>query len=145
MIPQAESGSIGKIRNITFSNIIAESESGIVVYGQKPGDISDVSFDNLRLRINKSPLNTAYGGNFDLRPVHDKRLAVFKHDIPALFCRHVDGLVVSHLELHWDDSLSDFFSHAICCEHFCNVLIEAFHGRQPLHGDQRAAIALSHG
>ncbi len=145
VIPQRKDGNIGRIRNIGFSNIVAESESGIVVYGSKPGDISNVTFDNLTLHIKNSPLNPSYGGNFDLRPAYDTRFAIFKHDIPAVFSRYTDGLTIRRLELEWDDSLPEFFDHAILCEHFTGLVIDAFHGRPPHRGGTNAAIALQHG
>jgi len=145
VIPGEESDDIGRIRNITFSNIIAESESGIVVYGQKPGDIRNLSFDNIKLHIKNSPLNDYYGGNFDLRPAHDKRYAIFEHDIPGVFCRHVNGLKLRRFELDWDENLPEFFDHAVFCEQFSNVIIDAFQGRQPRMNDKRAAIVLNGG
>ena len=145
VIPQRKGSDIGRIRNIGFSNIVAESESGIVVYGSKPGDISNVTFDNLTLHIKNSPLNPSYGGNFDLRPAYDTRFAIFKHDIPAVFSRYTDGLTIRRLELEWDDNLPEFFDHAILCEHFTGLVIDAFHGRPPHRGGTNAAIALQHG
>ncbi len=145
VIPQRKDAGIGRMKNIVFSNIIAESESGIVLYGSKPGDISNVTFDGVALRIRNSPLNASYGGNFDLRPAYDNRFAIFKHDIPAVFCRYTDGLTVHRLELEWDDNLPDFFNHAIACEQFAGLVIDGFRGRTPQRGGPNAAIALQHG
>ena len=145
VIPQRNGEAVGTIRNVTFSNIVAESESGIVIYGEKPGAISNVSLDNVRLHIKASPLNAAYGGNFDLRPAYDSHFAIFRHDIPALFCRHADGCLISRFDVTWDNDLPDFFDHAIFCERFRRLVLDAFHGRQPHPQDQRAAIALQDG
>jgi hypothetical protein len=148
VIPQRRGGRTGKIRNVTFENIIAESESGIVVYGHEPGDISNLSFDNVRLQIHDSRLNASYGGNFDLRPTYDNRFAIFRHDIPALFCRNVNGCVISRFNVTWDTAdaaMPEFFDHAIFCEQFEGLVIDAFHGRQPHLNDPRAAIALKDG
>ena len=144
-MPQRREGHTGKMRNIAFSNIIAESESGIVVYGHEPGSISNVSFDEVRLHIKASPLNAAYGGNFDLRPAYDKRFAIFRHDIPALFCRNVNGCHISRFDVTWDDDLPEFYNHAICGEQLNGLVIDAFQGRQPHLNDPRAAIALKDG
>jgi len=145
VIPQRKDGQTGRMRNIAFSNIIAESESGIVLYGSKPGDISNVSLDGVTLHIRNSSLNPSYGGNFDLRPAYDTRVAIFKHDIPAVFSRYTDGLTIRRLELEWDDNLPEFFDHAILCEHFTGLVIDAFDGRSPHRGRTNAAIALQHG
>ncbi len=148
VIPQRRGGRTGKIKNVTFANIIAESESGIVVYGHEPGDISNLSFDNVRLQIRESKLNASYGGNFDLRPTYDNRFAIFRHDIPALFCRNVNGCVISRFDVTWgagEAAMPEFFDHAIFCEQFEDLVIDAFHGRQPHPNDQRAAIVLKAG
>jgi hypothetical protein len=145
VIPGEERDEIGKIKNITFSNVMAESESGIVVWGHKPGDIRNISFGSIRLHIKNSLLNDSYGGNFDLRPTYDKRYAIFRHDVPAVFCRNVEGLIISRFDLQWDENLPKFFDHAIYCEQFRDVLIDGFQGRQPHPNDKKAAIALCGG
>lgn len=148
VIPQRREGRTGKIRNVAFANITAESESGIVVYGHEQGDISNLSFDNVRLQIREGGLNTAYGGNFDLRPAYDNRFAIFRHDIPALFCRNVNGCVISRFDVTWgtgEAAMPEFFDHAIFCEQFEDLVIDGFHGRQPHPTEQKAAIALKDG
>jgi hypothetical protein len=145
VLPARKGAPLGRIRNVAFSHIMAESDSGMVIYGDKPGDISGVSLEDVRLHIKASPLNAAYGGDFDLRPAYDTRYAVFRHDIPALFCRHVDGCTISRFDLTWDDNLPDFFDHAVSCEHFRNLVIDGFRGRQPHAGGQKAALSLTDG
>jgi len=145
VIPQRKDTRIGTMRNIAFSNITADGQSGIVVYGHKRGAISNVSFDNVRLNIWKSPLDASYGGNFDLRPAYDNRYAIFRHDIPAFFCRNVNGCNVTRFDAMWDNDLPEFYDHAIYCEQFDGLVIDGFRGRQPTINDPRAAIALKDG
>jgi hypothetical protein len=133
---------LGQIKNVRFSNIIAESQSGIVVWGSKDSVIENLVFDNVRLTIRNSPLNASYGGNFDLRTSGDFATALFKHDIPALYCRNVAGLKVSHFTTEWDEGLPDFFNHSIWCQKVNDLEIDGFVGRQAHLGDHRAAIAL---
>ncbi len=144
-MPQRTSSHTGKMRDIVFSNITAESESGIVVYGHEAGSIANVSFDNVRLHIRKSPLNASYSGNFDLRPAYDNRFAIFRHDIPAFFARNVAGCAISRFKVTWDNELPEFFDHAISCEQFDGLVVDGFQGRQPHRNDPRAAIALKEG
>lgn len=148
VIPQRREGRTGKIRNVAFANITAESESGIVVYGYEQGDICNLSFDNVRLQIRESRLNASYGGNFDLRPTYDNRFAIFRHDISALFCRNVKDCLISRFDVTWGTgkaAMPEFFDHAILCERFEGLVIDGFHGRQPHLADQKAAIALKAG
>jgi len=143
VIPARKGAPVGKLRNVTLSNITADSQSGIVLYGHERGDLSNISLDNVRLTIGKSPLDAFYGGNFDLRPVFDRQFAVFRHDIPALFCRNVNGCAVRAFNITWDDDLPEFHNHAIFCEQSDGLVIDGFQGRQPHVNDSRAAIALT--
>ncbi|MGD0573720.1 MAG: glycosyl hydrolase family 28 protein [Sedimentisphaerales bacterium] len=133
---------LGHIKNVRFSNIIAESESGIVVWGSKNSVIEDLLFNNVKVKMKNSPLSESYGGNFDLRTSSDFATAQFKHDIPALYCTNVVGLKISGFETEWEDGLPDFFSNSIWCENVSDVEIDGFIGRQAHLGDSRAAIVL---
>ena len=136
---------IGHIKNVRFHNITAEGPSGIIVYGCEQSVIKDLLFQDVRVRINHSPLEQSYGGNFDLRGCRDVATAVFAHDIPAFYCRYADGVKIDGLEVEWAERLPSFFSHGIQFEDFNNIDIEGFSGG-PAHEDGGdAAIALSKG
>jgi hypothetical protein len=132
---------LGTIENLRFSNIYADGESGILLYGCEGSLIRDLSFENLHLRLRDGPLQVGYGGNFDLRTASDLRQAIFAHDIPGMYCRYVDGLRVKGFRMDWDEQTPDFFDHAIHIEDSRNVLIDGFEGRQPQ--EIGAAIALN--
>ena len=97
---------LGHIKNVRFSNIIAESESGIVVWGSKNSVIEDLLFDNVKVKMKNGPLSESYGGNFDLRTSGDLATAQFKHDIPAIYCRDVAGLKISGFETEWEEGFA---------------------------------------
>lgn len=144
---RAHPGATGKpaINDIRFSNILADSEGGILIYGTEPGEIQNVSFDHVKLRIKGSVNSETFGGKFDLnglgfRP--DK--TVFKHDIPALYCQYVDGLEIHGFDLEWGDNPPAYFSDGIHCEHVNNLTIDGFIGRQAQKSGSGAAIALRH-
>jgi hypothetical protein len=133
---------LGKIKNVRFSNIVAESESGIVVWGSKDSVIENLLFDNVKVKIKKGPLGESYGGNFDLRTSGDFATAQFRHDIPAIYCKDAAGLKIRGFETEWADGLPDYFSSSIFCENSSDVEIDGFTGRQAHPGDTRAAIVL---
>ena len=57
---------VGTVRRVHFSNIFCDSENGVLLYGEKPGDISDITFDHLSLHLRRT---TDYElGHCDLRP-----------------------------------------------------------------------------
>ena len=139
--PQAKR--LGKIKNVRFSNIRAESEAGIIVYGCPKSVIEDGSFSDLKLRIRRGELQALYGGNFDLRSTADFSTALFSHDIPALYATHVAGLTVERFQLSSDSDLPSFFTEAMRFEQFRDIEIDGFKGR-PLQG-KHSAIALKDG
>jgi polygalacturonase len=117
----------GSIRHVRFSNIIASSETGIIIYATTKGLIDDISFDNMTLSIKQSPLAEGYGGNFDLRPTNDVALGIFKHSIPALYADHANNLAIRNMNVNWGKDLPDYFTYSIECKNFEDVTIEGLH------------------
>ncbi len=57
---------VGRISGIHFSNIRCHSENGILLYAEKEGDITDITFENISVTLQKV---TDYdAGYHDLRP-----------------------------------------------------------------------------
>lgn len=133
---------LGRIKNIRFTDIVAESESGIVLHGWENKNIEDVVFDNIKLRIKNSPINDTYGGNFDLRPTHVLEKAVFKHDIPGLYCNYADGIRIKDFKLEWEENIHRFFSYGLEFENIKNLVIDGFIGRQAHVSDSGPVISL---
>jgi len=144
-LPKAGTATPGLIRNLRFSNILADSEAGILIYGSKESIVRDVQFDRVKLKVKAGPMTEYVGGNFDLRGDVTPELSIFKHDIPGLFCGHVDGLKLLNFELEWGDKLPKFFSHGIECENFHNLQVDGFVGRQAEIDGKNSAISLSNG
>ncbi len=117
------------IDDVRFSNIVAEGEAGMMVYGGTLGSIRNLSFDRVKLRLKGGPGSATVGGNFDVRGT-SPGAGIEKHDVPALFCQNVDGLVLRGFEVEWKDSLPEYFTEAIHIEHFNNLTIDRFAGRQ---------------
>ncbi len=134
------------IKNIRFTNITANAEDGVIIYGTRQNEIKNISFDHIRIRI-KGGLNAdAVGGNFDLRGLGaDPALSLFKHFIPGIYSQYVDGLCINDFKLEWADSLPGYFSNGIYCEHFKNVRIDGFDGRQAQTKKSDPAVVLEHG
>jgi hypothetical protein len=136
------------VRDVHFSNIVADGESGIMLYGSPGNPIRDISFDRVRLRMHapREAASRGVGGNFDLRwTAPDRTTAVFKHDIPGLYCRWVNGFELHGLEVEWGAGLPGYFSNGVECEDFQNLDVDGFSGRQAEAGSPEAAIALRRG
>jgi polygalacturonase len=59
-------GRVGEVKNIYFSNIKCQSENGAYISGESADKISNIYFDNVDVRINKT--TALPGGVYDRRP-----------------------------------------------------------------------------
>lgn len=144
-VKDSEQGNAGTINNIRFSNIMATSETGMLIYGSEGSPIKNISLQNVSLTIHKGKYSEMYGGNFDLRPAATKDRALFKHDIPGLFATYVDNLSLTGLTINWDDDLPAFFTHGLEVTHFNGLRIDNFKGRPAFEDGHLSAIRISDG
>ena len=135
---------LNRLRRIWFENIMAQSESGILLYGSPDGPLEDVSMENVQLHISLSKLQSGYGGNFDLRGVADLTQAVFQHDISAIYFRHMRGLRLNKIRVSWDDGMPECFTHLMEGEEFQDLAVASLEGRQAQAG-QGTVLALRNG
>lgn len=119
---------VGRIRRVSFSNILAESEGGVVIYGTPESPVEDLTMHNLRLKVSAGPLALDWGGNFDLRPSALAAEQLFEHDIPAVFIRHATGLRLQDLDVTWAQDLPPFYTVALELED-SRGLLRGFTGR----------------
>jgi parallel beta-helix repeat protein len=139
-------GDTGSVSGVRFSNITADAENGIVLYGAPKASIHDISFDQvwLRLRVTRQDVNAAVGGNFDLRwTAESLKNAVFAHDIPGFYARYVNGLEIHGLKVQWADAMPEYYSSALEMEDVQNLSLDRFEGRQASIGSRYPVIALS--
>src|SRR5262249_18374716 len=146
--PAGEGSGPGTVKDVRFSNIVGEAEGGIILAGDAASPIRNLYLDQIKLRI-RAPRKTVgeeAGGNFDFRSAADSpATAIFKHDIPALYCRNLEGLNLRGFQLEWASGIPEYFSNAIECEDFKNLEIESFAGRQASVSSADPVIALRRG
>jgi hypothetical protein len=140
-----ENVTLGKIKNIKFSHIIAEGESGILVYGTEESIIEDISFEDISFRLKESAINSIAGGNFDLRPVIDSRFSMFSHDIPGFYATHVKNIQLRDFEIKWDKVEEPYFTHGIEFSNFNDIVIEGYKGNPAPFNKDAAAVSLENG
>lgn len=137
---------VGSISNVRFSNIIATGEEGIILLGAAESTLKDISFENIQLTLVKGKFTDVNGGNFDLRPANDPKLSIFRHDIPALFASHIDGLNIKEMDIRWDQALPSYFTNAVWCDDFKNLNIDGLRGAAgPKAPANEAAVSLHNG
>ncbi len=137
----------GGVRNVTFSNITAEAESGMLILGAPGGPVENLTLEGIQLHIRapRPALANSVGGNFDLRWTATRiQDGIFRHDIPAVYCRHVSGLKIHGLQLQWGNNLPEYFSDGVYCEDFRDISVEGFEGRQS-QDESGAALAFANG
>jgi hypothetical protein len=146
--PQRGSGPKPEVRDVRFTDITGEVEGGIVAYGDAHAWVHDVAFEQVKFRIRaaRPKVSEMAGGNFDFRwTATEKANAVFKHDIPGLYARYIDGFDIRGLTIEWADDVPTYFSNAIECEDFKHLVVEGFDGRQAPHTTAKESIALRRG
>ena len=118
----------GQIKNVSFNNIIATSEHGILLFGLEESSLENISINNMQLFIRKGKETMGYGGNFDLRPATPKAMQMFEHDIPGIYAQYVNGMYIRDFDLFWGPGLPSFFTHGIESVNVKNLTIDNFHG-----------------
>jgi polygalacturonase len=129
-IAETKGARVGRIERITFDNIVAESESGIVLYGMEESPLADIVLNNVRLIIRAGPLSRSYGGNIDLRPAWSGETRVFSHDISGIYARGLLNSTVEHFDLTWQGRLPGYFTNGIELDRSANITIRGFRGNQ---------------
>jgi hypothetical protein len=144
-IQDTEKGIAGTIENIRFRNIIANSETGILIYGTEKSIIKDILLSDIKLTIRRGKYTESYGGNFDLRPAWPKEKAIFKHNIPGLYAGYVENLRISGFELEWGNALPRWFTSGMEIEYFKNAIIENIKAEPAFDVKGNASLVLRNG
>jgi polygalacturonase len=130
-VPTSEGRKAGPIKGVHFRNIKAISENGVIVYGTDKGIISDITFEEMDLRIKNGTMQQSYGGNFDLRPTADLKLSLFCHDIPGIFLKNADNVNIIHSKIVFEEKMEDFFTYGIWAEDFQNLQLSGLNAKSP--------------
>lgn len=144
--PQNGAGS-GEISNVTFSNISGDAESSIVLYGHPDAWLHNIVLDNVHftVRATRKDVSDLVGGNFDFRwTATNLKEAVFKHDMPGIYGRYLDGLRIQNSSIAWGQPASSFFSNGVELEDFRNLEVSEFRGSNA-PGIQAAEFLLHNG
>jgi hypothetical protein len=125
-IPSSPNGAPGKIKNISFSDIQAHSESGVILYGEDENLIENIKMTRVHFQIDEGKFSQKYGGNFDLRPAFSLEKGLFKNDIPAFYAKRVKGLELNHITLEWKKPTSKFYTNGLEIENFERFILKNF-------------------
>jgi len=150
-LPREEDTDLGTVRNVRFSNVVAQCENGAVVYGSDEATIENVSFENVSLEIGGSENSPLTGGNFDMQPTTAKT-AIFERDVAGVHCENASGVDLEDVTVEWVESggttanavdgLPDYYSHGLQCTNVSDLAIDGFDGRQAHADSDAGAITL---
>ena len=105
----AVKGAVGKVSQISFSNIQCRSENGIFVAAENPSKISHIKFDNIDLHINKT---TKYkGGIYDCRPCEGNDLVL--DDTAGFYLMNASNIQIKDCNLTWGDNKTDYYKQGV--------------------------------
>ena len=139
----APAQTVGRIRHVVFDNMVANSQSPIVVYSSEPNYIEDIEFRNLHLTMQANPLQGILGGNLDLQPTTPLRFGMTRQDLSALDIHGVRDLRVADLQVRWEGAFPEFYRHAIHAESFDGLTVDGFRGQGS--SPRFAAMFFEHG
>lgn len=128
-VPRDDETDLGTIRNIRFSNIVADAESGVLVYGHLDANLENIYFDSISLLITGGHHADAVGGNVDLQPTA-VMAPIYEEAISGVHCENVTNLELYDVTLEWGKELPNYFAHGVRCLESDKVVIDRFVGRQ---------------
>ena len=116
-------GKVGKVQNILFSNITANSENGVFIGGES-GKIEKIKLRNVQLTIDKkTPFE---GGVYDLRP--SDTVGLLKTNIAGIYLENAKNIVLQDCEVNWGDNKPAYFGNALFASEIENLTIDHFTG-----------------
>lgn len=118
-------GRIGKVSNITFSNIKSTSESGVYIGGETPGMVSNIMFDQVDLNITKT--TNIPGGVYDRRP--SKVEGLIKAKVAGFYLDESENITIRNSSVTWGANRPDYFGSAIQKDKAKQVVVKQLNER----------------
>lgn len=88
---------VGHLRNVRFVDVLARSESGVVVHGESPDHIRGLVLQDVRIELART---TSWPGNHqDLRP--SPTLGIRAHPTSGIFVENATDVTIRDCEVSW--------------------------------------------
>ena len=135
--PGQMEGRVGAVRNIVFTGIACTSENGVFVGGED-GKISDITFTDVRLAVEK---RTHYdGGMYDLRP--SDTIGLLRAGTHGFCLMNAASVAIRDSSVRWGAHTAPYFGAAVHAERVHGLTLDSFAG-EGAFGDT-PPIATSH-
>ncbi len=102
VLPRREDAAVGTVRNIWFSHILCTGENGILLYGSRPGAISDLHFNHIG--ISMKAITEYEKGFHDLRPAFGADYT--QQGLHYVYARHVAGAAFRDCSFQADSAMA---------------------------------------
>ena len=94
----------GSIKNIRFNNIVCKGENGVLVHGTKDNMIKDVTFENVKVTLDKTSKWDC--GIYDLRPAIDYGITDSKN---SCFCiKNAENVTIEKTKAGYGNICKDY-------------------------------------
>lgn len=124
---------IGRIRNVRFVNVLAQSENGVYISGDAPGLVDSILLENVRVELSKT--SKVPGGRYDRRPAGQGQ-AIFEHDTAGFHIDTASRVTLRNCEVAWGEGIPDYYASAIEAINAPDLVVEGFRG-QAAHPDRQ--------
>ncbi|MBI5029883.1 MAG: glycoside hydrolase family 28 protein [Chloroflexi bacterium] len=117
-------GTVGKVRNIRFNNILCRSENGVYIGGCADSRIEEVLLENVRVEINKT---TDYcSGMYDRRPCDVE--GIIQEKTAGFFIHDADDIILRNCRVVWGPNRPAYYGRAIESQRVTGLELENFKG-----------------
>ncbi|MCG5217861.1 glycosyl hydrolase family 28 protein [Streptosporangium sp. KLBMP 9127] len=126
---------VGKLRNVRFRNILARSENGAYIAGQRPGLVSGVVLDGVRIELDR--WSRWPGGEYDRRPF-ESGTGIYAHPTSGIHIDTASDVTIRDCEIVWATRAGNF-SHAVEAISVDGLVIEGLRG-EAAHPEKYEAV-----
>jgi polygalacturonase len=141
-MPRNAETKLGKVSNITFSNIICNSENSVYIHGWKGNPVENIVLDNVMVTIDKK---TQWpGGWYDPRPGNVFRTSgpkptspeeelnlskgLYRHKTVGIYCENASNVTMRDVQVKWGKNRPEYFGSALETHNVKGLVLDNFKG-----------------
>lgn len=113
----------GTVKNIHFRNISCKAEAGILVWGQQPHMVQDVTFDRVKIEMSAQ---SKWPSRIDLRPAG--ATTFLNRDHSAFEIMQAENISLIECKVTWNPVTAHRYAHAVFAESVKSLHIRDFVG-----------------
>jgi hypothetical protein len=125
-LPWTERDRVGRIRNVTFRNILARSENGVYVEGETSDRIEGLRFESVHVTLEKS--SRWPGGRVDRRPCTPYTEELRPQPTSGFMLQKATDVSIHDCSVRWQGTMPEYFAHALDADEVQNLTIDGLEG-----------------